>query len=90
MTERHKAAQRVRKLDDNWLAKNLKLELKTKIIADIRTLADAADETKHYPELLAAAKQAFGALVGSSAASHSVQGQARDRLREALKAVGEL
>lgn len=35
-------------------------------------------------DLLEAAKEAFGALVGSSAAIDSVQGRARIRLRNAL------
>ncbi len=35
-------------------------------------------------DLMEAAKEAFGALVGSSAANDSVQGRARARLRRAL------
>ncbi len=46
-----------------------------------KTLEETAD---HWPELLGAAEEAFGALVGANAADDSVQGRARARLRKIL------
>lgn len=45
---------------------------------------DMIAQTAYDGELVDAAKEAFGALVGSSARDDSVQGKARIRLRKAL------
>jgi hypothetical protein len=45
---------------------------------------DMVAQTAYDGDLVDAAKEAFGALVGSSAKDDSVQGRARMRLRKAL------
>lgn len=46
--------------------------------------SDMVVESAHDGDLIEASKEAFGALVGSSARDDSVQGHARLRLRAAL------
>jgi hypothetical protein len=61
-----------------------------KPIDQIRAAIDDDQVRVDFDNLIAATMQAYGSLVGATAADDSVQGEARIRLRAALIKIGEL